>query len=81
MSSGAPVPSFVPKDFKGFKEVTVTRSHGGRVATVKWNPPKKMNPLSCDLTNELMAAVGATEEPEVVFWRTLESHDDVGWES
>lgn len=64
MSSGAPVPAFVPKDFKGFREVTVTRSHDGRVATIMWNPPKKLNPLTCDLTNELMAAVEEVQADE-----------------
>jgi hypothetical protein len=29
----------------------------------------------------LMGEVGATAEPEVKFWRKLESHDEVGWES
>jgi enoyl-CoA hydratase len=72
MSSGALVPPFVPKDFSGFREVSVTRSHDGRVATIKWNPPKKMNPLSCELTNELMAAledVQADEKLHVVVLR------------
>jgi len=27
----------------------------------------------------LMDAAGMTSEPEVVFWRKLESHDEVGW--
>jgi heme-degrading monooxygenase HmoA len=27
----------------------------------------------------LMGATGMTSEPEIVFWRTLESHDEVGW--
>jgi quinol monooxygenase YgiN len=29
----------------------------------------------------MMAEVGATSEPEILFWRKLESHDEVGWES
>ena len=29
----------------------------------------------------MMQEVGATGEPEVTFWRKLETHDDVGWES
>jgi heme-degrading monooxygenase HmoA len=29
----------------------------------------------------IMEAVGVTGEPEVTFWRKLESHDEVGWES
>jgi len=27
----------------------------------------------------LMGATGMTDEPEIVFWRKLETHDDVGW--
>jgi heme-degrading monooxygenase HmoA len=27
----------------------------------------------------LMREVGVTTEPEVTFWRKLESHDEVGW--
>ena len=29
----------------------------------------------------LMREVGATSEPEVRFWRKLESHDEVGWDA
>jgi quinol monooxygenase YgiN len=28
----------------------------------------------------IMQAAGVTAEPEVVFWRKLDSHDDVGWD-
>ena len=28
----------------------------------------------------LMAEVGATSEPEVTFWRELDTHDQVGWQ-
>jgi hypothetical protein len=28
----------------------------------------------------MMAEAGVTSEPEVRFWRKLETHDDVGWE-
>ncbi len=27
----------------------------------------------------LMREVGVTAEPEIIFWRKLESHDEVGW--
>ena len=27
----------------------------------------------------LMNAAGVTSEPEVIFWRKLETHDEVGW--
>lgn len=54
---GVGVPPFQPKGFGGYKEVRVRRTHGGRVAHVTWNPPKKLNPLTVALTNELMAAI------------------------
>ena len=34
-----------------------------------------------DEIEPLMQAIGVTTEPEVTFWRKLESHDEVGWES
>jgi enoyl-CoA hydratase len=57
MPKGISVPSFQPKDFTGYKEVSVTRSHDGRVAHITWNPSKRLNPLTVALTDELMAAV------------------------
>jgi len=54
---GIGVPPFQPKGFKGFKDVKLTRSHGGRVLTILWNPPKKLNPLTVSLTDEMMAAI------------------------
>ena len=29
----------------------------------------------------MMSAAGATGEPDVKFWRKLETHDDVGWDA
>jgi hypothetical protein len=29
----------------------------------------------------LMAEVGVTEEPEITFWRKLDTHDEVGWDA
>src|SRR4051812_25382729 len=29
---------------------------------------------------ELMGEIGATGEPEITFWRKLDTHDDVGWQ-
>ena len=29
----------------------------------------------------LMAGIGATEPPEVTFWRKLETYDEVGWDA
>ena len=57
MSNGIPIPSFQPKGFEGFKELSIERSHGGQVARITWNPPKRLNPLTVSLTDELMAAV------------------------
>ena len=34
-----------------------------------------------DAIEPLMAAAGVTTEPEITFWRTLETGDEVGWES
>ncbi len=57
MSQGAPVPSFQPKGFAGYQDVSITRSHEGRIAHITWNPAKRLNPLTVALTDELMAAV------------------------
>ena len=32
-----------------------------------------------DRIQPLMQAAGGTSEPRMVFWRTLETHDQVGW--
>src|SRR5262245_29729536 len=32
-----------------------------------------------DEVGPLMAEVGVTEEPEVTFWRRLDTHDEYGW--
>ena len=29
----------------------------------------------------LMASIGATAEPEITFWRKLETRDDIGWDA
>ena len=34
-----------------------------------------------DTIKPMMAEVGATGEPEVTFWRQLETHDAVGWDA
>lgn len=59
-----PVPAMRPAEFQGYSEVSVGRSHGGRVATVVWDPPKSLNPLSVRLTDELMAAVEEVQADE-----------------
>lgn len=57
LKSAYPIPALRPAGFDGYKEVSLERSHGGRVATIQWNPPKRLNPLSVALTDELVAAV------------------------
>jgi enoyl-CoA hydratase len=52
-----PVPTLRPTNVDGYREVSLERTHGGRVATITWNPPKLLNPLSVGLTDELVAAV------------------------
>jgi hypothetical protein len=32
-----------------------------------------------DRIQPLMQAAGVTSEPEITFWRKLETHDEVGW--
>jgi hypothetical protein len=36
--------------------------------------------MRCEI-EPMMAEVGVTSEPEITFWRKLETHDDVGWKS
>jgi enoyl-CoA hydratase/carnithine racemase len=52
--------------------VSLERSHDGRAATIIWNPPKLLNPLSVWLTDELVAAVeevAADEHLHLVVFR------------
>jgi enoyl-CoA hydratase len=67
-----PVPTLRPTNIDGYEEVSLERSHGGRVATITWNPPKPLNPLSVALTDELVAAVeevSADERLHIVVFR------------
>jgi enoyl-CoA hydratase len=67
-----PVPALRPTNVDGYEEVTLERSHDGRVATITWDPPKPLNPLSVGLTDELVAAVeevAADERLHVVVFR------------
>ena len=57
MSEGQGVPAFVPEGYQGHRQVHIDYTHEGRVAHVTWNPPKKLNPLTIELTNEVVAAV------------------------
>jgi enoyl-CoA hydratase len=76
-----PVPALRPVGIDGYDEVTLERSHDGRVATITWNPPKAMNPLSVKLTDELVAAVEeaqADERLNVVVLRGAGGYFSVG---
>ena len=72
LRSAYPVPALRPTNVGRYEEVTLERSHDGRVATITWDPPKPLNPLSVALTDELVAAVeevAADERLHVVIFR------------
>lgn len=49
----------------------------------EWPYPESFQRFFEDMRSEIepmMQAAGATGEPEVRFWRKLETHDEVGWE-
>jgi hypothetical protein len=50
----------------------------------EWPDPDSFQRFFSDLRSEIeprMAEIGATGEPDVMFWRKLETGDEVGWES
>jgi hypothetical protein len=55
----------------------------GRIMVVdEWPDPGSFESFFQEMRSEiepLMREIGVTEEPEITFWRTLESHDEVGW--
>jgi hypothetical protein len=57
----------------------------GQIMVVdEWPDPQSFQQFWESMRSEiepLMRDVGITEEPEVTFWRKLESHDEVGWDS
>jgi enoyl-CoA hydratase len=64
----------------GYREVRLERTHGGQVGVITWQS-KRMNPLSVELSNELVAAVEeayADEELKVVVLRGLGGYFSVG---
>jgi enoyl-CoA hydratase len=72
IKSAYPVPALRPTNVGDYDEVTLERSHDGRVATISWDPPKPLNPLSVALTDELVAAVeevAADEKLHIVVFR------------
>lgn len=76
-----PLPALRPATVERYSEVQLQRSHGGRVATILWNPPKQMNPLSVTLTDELVAAVeevATDEELHIVVFRGAGGYFSVG---
>jgi hypothetical protein len=60
-------------------------SEDGQIMVVdEWPDPGSFQRFFASVQSEIepmMQEVGATGEPEVIFWRKLETHDDVGWEA
>jgi len=76
-----PLPALRPTTVDRYSEVRLERTHDGRVATILWNTPKRMNPLSVTLTDELFAAVeevSADEQLHVVVFRGAGGYFSVG---
>jgi enoyl-CoA hydratase len=76
-----PLPALRPTTVDTYTEVRLERSHDGRVATIEWDPPKPMNPLSVTLTDELVAAVeevSADEQLHIVVFRGAGGYFSVG---
>src|SRR5437763_3909713 len=76
-----PLPALRPTTVDTYREVRLERSHDGRVATIEWDPPKPMNPLSVTLTDELVAAVeevSADEQLHIVVFRGAGGYVSVG---
>jgi hypothetical protein len=72
---------------KGFG-LTAHRFYGsddGQIMVVdEWPDPQSFQRFYESVREEIepmMREVGVTDDPEVTFWRKLESHDEVGWES
>ena len=59
-------------------------SDGGQIMVIdEWPDPESFQGFYEHMRSEiepLMREVGVTAEPEVTFWRQLETHDEVGWE-
>ncbi len=60
-------------------------SEDGQIMVIdEWPDPESFQSFFAEAGSEIepmMRAVGATSEPEVTFWRKLESHDEVGWDA
>ena len=59
-------------------------SDDGQIMVVdEWPDPESFQRFfaaNADKIQPMMAQVGAVGEPEVTFWRKLDTKDDVGWE-
>jgi hypothetical protein len=60
-------------------------SDDGRIMVVdEWPDPESFQRFFEAMRSEIepmMQAVGVTGEPEITFWRKLETHDEVGWDA
>ena len=58
-------------------------SDDGQLMVVdEWPDPQSFQAFFEEMRSEidpLMSAAGVTADPEVTFWRKLETHDEVGW--
>src|SRR5919202_7097554 len=75
-----PVPALRPEGLDGYQGVSFERTHDGQVGVITWRS-KRMNPLSVELSNELVAAVEdayADEQLKLVVLRGLGGYFSVG---
>jgi hypothetical protein len=59
------------------------RSSSARSGTVS-SPTGGFQAFFAEARSEIepmMRELGGTEDPEVMFWRKLETHDEVGWDA
>jgi hypothetical protein len=59
-------------------------SDDGQIMVIdEWPDPESFQAFFEGAQSEiqpLMAELGVTAEPEITFWRKLETHDEIGWE-
>src|SRR5919206_187394 len=75
-----PVPALRPQDVDGYRDASLERSHDGQVAVISWRH-RRMNPLSVELSDELVAAVEeayADERLKIVVLRGADGFFSVG---
>ena len=81
MTEPVPVPALRANTVNTYEEVSLERSHNGRVAVITWDPPKPMNPLSAKLSDEIVTAVEeaqADERLNIVVFRGAGGYFSVG---